>query len=205
MSNAGAYQKVNDRIRETVLAAGYDAAAFSSVRPFGQWRASAPAGLTLHSDARDIMPEAKGIVLMFMRAIELTGWWADAARIVPFYLASNRGAKLEEQAAEAVRSLGYRVEEIHNIPMKPAAVRSGAGLRGVNGLFCHESFGPMLSIHALLTDAPVVAGDEEERLCGGCGLCQSVCPTGALMGDSRLNRPLCLREHMMRDRIAPAR
>ena len=69
---------------------------------------------------------------------------------------------------------------------RSAALTSGLGIVGDNGLLINEKYGSYLFIADLLTDLPIEAlGTEtvsEVRTCTHCGACKRACPTGILAG-----------------------
>lgn len=72
------------------------------------------------------------------------------------------------------------------------AQRAGLGFIGRNGLLITEEFGSYVYLGEIITnlefspDSPVPFG------CGECTRCVDACPTGALLGDGRMNAQLCL-------------
>ena len=69
---------------------------------------------------------------------------------------------------------------------RSAALTSGLGFLGDNGLLIHETYGSYLFIADVLTDLPIeLLGEEtvtEVRTCMHCGACRAACPTGILRG-----------------------
>ncbi|WP_223156099.1 tRNA epoxyqueuosine(34) reductase QueG [Desemzia incerta] len=72
------------------------------------------------------------------------------------------------------------------------AQRAGLGFIGRNGLLITEEFGSYVYLGEIITnlnfepDVPVPFG------CGECMRCVTACPTGALLGDGRINAKECL-------------
>ncbi len=73
-----------------------------------------------------------------------------------------------------------------------AAVRSGLGSYGENGLLVTREFGSAVRISGVVTsagidpDAPL-----EEDVCDHCGRCLDACPAKALSGSGQINKKLC--------------
>jgi epoxyqueuosine reductase len=66
-------------------------------------------------------------------------------------------------------------------PYKHAAVTSGLGTIGRNGLLITEKFGPRVRLAAILTDAPMESTPvPKENFCDDCQACIDTCPAQAL-------------------------
>ncbi len=62
------------------------------------------------------------------------------------------------------------------IPEVMAAVHSGLGVIGNNGLLIHEKYGSYVFIGEIVTDLEIEA-DKGDKKCLDCGRCKSACPT----------------------------
>jgi epoxyqueuosine reductase len=73
------------------------------------------------------------------------------------------------------------------IDERDAALTSGLGILGDNGLLINEKYGTYVFIADLVTDlSPEIFGDVEKtevKRCIGCGACKKNCPTGILSGE----------------------
>ena len=70
------------------------------------------------------------------------------------------------------------------VPHKTAAVLSGLGYVGKNGLLITPEFGSKLRLATVLTDMPVKAlSPVLENGCGECEICKKACPAGAILGE----------------------
>ncbi len=68
-------------------------------------------------------------------------------------------------------------------PHKTAAVLSGLGWIGKNGLFISREYGPRVRLGTILTDMELPLNNfSTESKCGKCNICVSSCPTMALTG-----------------------
>ncbi len=77
------------------------------------------------------------------------------------------------------------------VPEVFAAVKSGLGMKGRNGLFINEKYGSWVFIGEILTDLFIPCEGQEIKLCDNCGKCLDACPTGVLK-EERFNPDRCL-------------
>ncbi|MEO0141163.1 MAG: 4Fe-4S double cluster binding domain-containing protein [candidate division WOR-3 bacterium] len=112
------------------------------------------------------------------------------ARIVSHgHMGAIRGARA---VVRALRSRGFKA--IPGIHRKEAAVRSGMGVIGKNGLVLTRDYGSWVALQAVVTDAPLSpdSPDGEYPECRDCTLCLDACPTGALYEPGRLDPRHCI-------------
>lgn len=72
------------------------------------------------------------------------------------------------------------------------AERAGLGFIGRNGLLITEEYGSYVYLGEIVTN---IKFEQDERVpfgCGECTRCIDACPTGALLGDGRMNANKCL-------------
>lgn len=72
------------------------------------------------------------------------------------------------------------------------AQRAGLGFIGRNGLLITEEFGSYVYLGEIITNLSFPADEPVPFGCGDCTRCIDACPTGALLGDGRMNAQLCL-------------
>lgn len=72
------------------------------------------------------------------------------------------------------------------------AQRAGLGFVGRNGLLITEEFGSFVYLGEIVTNLELPADVPVPFGCGDCTRCISACPTGALLGDGRMNAKRCL-------------
>jgi len=75
---------------------------------------------------------------------------------------------------------------------REAAVRSGAGFFGKNGLVIAPRLGSWIVLGTLVSDVVIEPGEPLGRNCGSCRLCIEACPTAALVREGVLDARLCL-------------
>ncbi|MCH5227666.1 MAG: tRNA epoxyqueuosine(34) reductase QueG [Muribaculaceae bacterium] len=72
------------------------------------------------------------------------------------------------------------------------AVRSGIGVRGLNGAVIVPGCGSFTFLAEILTTLEIVPDKPSEGFCNRCGRCIDVCPAGALKGDGKLDARRCI-------------
>ncbi|MBK0347419.1 tRNA epoxyqueuosine(34) reductase QueG [Aerococcaceae bacterium zg-ZJ1578] len=72
------------------------------------------------------------------------------------------------------------------------AQRAGLGFIGKHGLLITKEFGSFVYLGEIITNIEFEPDEPVENGCGDCTRCVDACPTGAIMGDGRLNAPRCL-------------
>lgn len=72
------------------------------------------------------------------------------------------------------------------------AQRAGLGFIGRNGLLITEEFGSYVYLGEIITNLEFEPDEPVPFGCGECMRCVTACPTGALLGDGRINAKQCL-------------
>lgn len=72
------------------------------------------------------------------------------------------------------------------------AQRAGLGFIGRNGLLITKEFGSYVYLGEIITNIEFDPDEEVAFGCGDCTRCVTACPTGALLGDGRMNAQKCL-------------
>jgi epoxyqueuosine reductase QueG len=187
-------------IREEALAAGFADIGFCSVRPFAEWQEKASESIRsrVSHDPAYIMPEANSILVAVRRYGIFAPWPSGTASVANYYVESNIGFQASRKLADGLAGRGYKVLANPRLPARQA--------QGKNMQFCHDRFGPLVSLHLILTDAPLDGRDESYRRCQPCipcgDKCEAACPTGALTEDG-FDLEHCLRQHMLQGTRIP--
>jgi len=124
-------------------------------------------------------------------------------------LAMDLANRLEDNGFLAVQVPSYAPVVYHGqepwgiLSLKHAAVLSGLGAFGLNGLFFHPKYGSLLRLAAVITNAkmpgdPVIA---ETGCPSECRVCHEACPAGAFE-DGIFNKNICM-AHSIRHAIYP--
>ncbi|MDK7049334.1 tRNA epoxyqueuosine(34) reductase QueG [Aerococcus sanguinicola] len=78
------------------------------------------------------------------------------------------------------------------LPDVAVAQRAGIGFIGRNGLIINEKFGSFIYLGEIITNLPLVPDTPKANACGDCTRCLDFCPTGALIGDGKMNAKVCV-------------
>src|SRR5699024_1823725 len=132
-------------------------------------------------------PRTENIHGQFARA----SWGIDYHRI------------LDDKMAQLITAIKQLATKNNDIKFKPmvdtgelidvaVAQRAGLGFIGRNGLLITEEFGSFVYLGEIITNIDFEADEEVPFGCGDCMKCIDACPTGALLGDGRINAQVCL-------------
>jgi epoxyqueuosine reductase QueG len=100
-----------------------------------------------------------------------------------------------EALMELARRLGIRARDSVDqgpLPLNLYAVASGTFWRGRNAMPLSPALGGRVALACLLTDVPAPAPASHENRCASCRRCVGGCPTGALLGDGRVDLNRCI-------------
>lgn len=112
----------------------------------------------------------------------------------PFFLRRCLEPHVRALKEEACR-LGVRARDYVEqgpLPVNLYAVNSGAFWRGFNALPLSQAWGSRALLTCLLTDIPVESARPHPDRCASCRRCLTSCPTGALLGDRRIDLNRCI-------------
>jgi epoxyqueuosine reductase len=183
---------------------GFDGLGFCSPAPFEQWRDVAYEQLRrrMPHDPKTLMPDAQCIVVAVRKYVSFGPWPEGSAEIANYYVNSTVGFERVKELAAVVSDAGFAAVANPLLPAKQAALRAGMGFQGMNTQFCHDRLGMLVSLHMILTDAPLAGSDSPRRECAQCGLCAAACPAGAI-SVSGFDHEKCLRFHMITGAVMP--
>lgn len=161
---------------------------------------------------RDILPEARSVVVMGLRMLEAV------VESLPGPVYMNTGYmtlnaelnRMAYQVAKFIEDRGFRAVPMpatRDYDMKDvrgtfsvihAAVEAGLGEIGLSGLLLTPGYGPRIRFISVITtmelrpDGPMGA-----ELCTRCGLCVENCPTKAIREDGSFDAVRCLSQTMI--------
>lgn len=72
------------------------------------------------------------------------------------------------------------------------AVKSGIGIRGLNGSVIVPGHGSFVFLAEVLTSLPLEPDDASVGTCGACGKCREACPQGAICSDGMIDASRCI-------------
>ncbi len=104
-------------------------------------------------------------------------------------------AFIEEQAATEAEKEHWRFRpqvDTGEYVDTAVAQRAGLGFIGKNGLLITEEFGSFVYLGEVTTNIQFEPDEPVPNGCGDCTRCITGCPTGALLGDGRMNAQKCL-------------
>ncbi|HBI1968091.1 TPA: tRNA epoxyqueuosine(34) reductase QueG [Enterococcus faecalis] len=104
-------------------------------------------------------------------------------------------AFIEEQAATEAEKEHWRFRpqvDTGEYVDTAVAQRAGLGFIGKNGLLITEEFGSFVYLGEVTTNIQFEPDEPVPNRCGDCTRCITGCPTGALLGDGRMNAQKCL-------------
>ncbi|MDK6369947.1 MULTISPECIES: tRNA epoxyqueuosine(34) reductase QueG [Aerococcus] len=107
---------------------------------------------------------------------------------------------LHRAASDLVQALEERYPGIQTktmvdtgeLPDVAVAQRAGIGFIGRNGLIINEEFGSFIYLGEIITNLPLVPDAPKANACGDCTRCLDFCPTGALLGEGKMNAKVCI-------------
>lgn len=105
--------------------------------------------------------------------------------------------KLKKLSQFVIQLGGPGTETRHYVDTGPIlekafAKEAGLGFFGKNTNVITREFGSWVFLASLLTNLELVYGQPHPGACGSCRLCLDACPTGALLGDYRLDANKCI-------------
>lgn len=162
------------------------------------------------SNIKRIFPEAKSIVLLGVYALDTQNGHSDSfakrqGRTAKTYYYYPVVRMIAEKLAAFIERQGYRAIQGQQIPLKYAAVQTGMGAYGQNGLLYTTQFGSFVALRAVITDAALDPDSFEppELECDDCGRCVKACPTGALYAPYKVNPKRCINPLSRREEPIP--
>ncbi|WP_095976890.1 tRNA epoxyqueuosine(34) reductase QueG [Melittangium boletus] len=162
-------------------------------------------------DVSQLLPGARSVIAF------ATNYYRDASEAADSPIARYaRGRDYHSTLRDSLKAfrkrLGRAYPEVHDygsvdsgpLMEKVWAARAGLGYVGKNGCFITERFGSWVMLAVLILDAEVDAyadGPATDR-CGSCRKCLMSCPTGALLGEGRVDARACLSYQTVENRHA---
>jgi len=203
-------------LKQRAKALGFADLWVTDASPFADWERAVGArgsAYSLQADPRAVLPSARRVVVLAYPYHDEADVAFPQVGVSAYYLASHRAYNALPALADWLKAQGWQAVARPGLPVKPAALRAGAGRYGRNGLLITEAYGGNTALGLLLTDAELplnapsqMEGDDTPLApeCQNCSACVRACPVGALDGTSAVDTARCLRAHMFGDGPAPA-
>lgn len=196
---------------------GFPVIGVADARPFDGWRQAVEVRKMMDSKVEravsrlipypeDLMSEARAIVVAVHPYLPYVEEFPEGVgRYSAHYVEYPRARKAVEELAGIINQWGYRAVVEPPLPAKAAAYRAGVGTFGKNGLIYVEGFGSWVTLHLILTDAPLPCDSQSQDLsvCGECKRCIDACPTRAIAEDGVVLPSRCLRTYMLTSEFVP--
>jgi epoxyqueuosine reductase len=133
------------------------------------------------------LPQAKSIVIMAAFQPPTRVRFGDSSLVIPpTYIYRDIWEGSLNTITELLIPEGYHVARAR-LPLKTLAVRSGLGSYGRNNICYVPGMGSFHRLGAFYADMPCVEDNWQEpammEMCEKCRLCQTNCPTGAILPD----------------------
>lgn len=159
-----------------------------------------------HIDPCDLLPGARGVLVMAMPFAWHTPWPQNTAEVSAYYFQSQAAHLAMRGLANYLKEKGVAVSTDQHLPLKLLGRNAGFGVIGRNCLLRNDAWGTCFALQLLVTD--IEPEDELSPLmpatpCGACTRCVEACPTGGLVGNGRLDTARCMRAHMLYGRPVP--
>lgn len=155
---------------------------------------------------KDLMPDAEAVVVAVHPYVPHPEEFSEGiARYSAHYVEYPAARKAVEELAGVIVRGGYKVMVEPPLPAKAAAYRAGVGTFGKNGLIYVGEYGSWVTLHLILTDAPLHSDSQPQALslCGGCRRCIEACPVHAIADDGIILPERCLRAYMLTSEFIP--
>ncbi len=157
-------------------------------------------------DPKEIMPEARSIVVaVWSHTPYKANFPKGIGRFSAYYKEYPQGRQAAYKLGDFLEKAGYKTVVQPNLPAKEIAYRAGIGYFGKNALIHTPEYGSWISLHYILTDAPLTPDNSMDRIsdCGDCDLCMRACPTGAIEKEGQVIPIKCIRHYMLSSDFVP--
>jgi epoxyqueuosine reductase len=154
---------------------------------------------------RDLMPGANAVIVAVRPYIPYLEFPKGFGVYSAHYGEYPQGREAIKVLTEMIVAEGYEALADPPLPAKAAAHRAGAGWFGKNGVIYTSEYGSWVTMHLILTDAPLARDAQAEELshCEGCNRCVRACPTNAILENGRVLASRCLRAYMLYPGFVP--
>ncbi len=205
--------EATERLKAEALRLGFDLVGVARARPldpafYRQWLEAGHAAnlgymkerVEERLDPCRVVPGARSVVAVAVNYYRTAPALPGAMRIARY----ARGRDYHLYLRRRLRKLRNRLLElvpgarVHpSVDTSPVAEKvwaelAGLGWVGHNGLLITARFGSWVLLGTLITDAELDEDAPHPHRCGACRACLPSCPTGALLGEGRVDGARCL-------------
>ncbi|MCH7918785.1 MAG: tRNA epoxyqueuosine(34) reductase QueG [Planctomycetes bacterium] len=208
-------------IKEKTLALGFDAVGITTAQPlddevkryFEGWLASGFGGtmgyLYRNRDKRLnpqlLVPGAQSVIVVGLNykpaEVDRNGPSSRAGEVAHYAWYEDYHGFMKKRLyalREFINTLSPEAHQakvcVDSVPLaeRALAVRAGLGFIGKNHMLIHPELGTEMFLGELITTLALPADPPNRDHCLDCDDCLTVCPTGALRSDGRLDASLCI-------------
>jgi epoxyqueuosine reductase len=161
-------------------------------------------GLT--ANPRELLPDAESIIVAVWPHIPYAEEFPQGiGRYSAHYREYPVGRQKAKMLGAFLAEKGYEVIDDPHLPAKAIAHRAGIGYFGKNGIIHIEGYGSWITLHCILTNAPLPPDESVDKLsdCGPCESCIRACPTGAIQPEGVVLPGRCIRNYMLSSDFIP--
>lgn len=154
----------------------------------------------LTGNPKELLSDARSIIVSVLSYIPYEKNFPEGiGRYSAHYREYPKGREKIKKLGMFLEERGYEAIIDPPLPVKAIAHRAGVGHFGKNGLIHTEKYGSWITLHCILTNAPLSQDESVDKLsdCGSCEVCIQACPTGAIQGDGLILPSRCIRNYML--------
>ena len=158
------------------------------------------------ANPKELLPDAKSIIIAVRSYIPYSKDFPQGiGRYSAHYKEYPVGREKIEKLGMFLEQRGYKIIVDPPLPVKVIAHRAGIGYFGKNGLIHTEMYGSWITLHCILTNAPLPQDESVDKLsdCGSCETCIRACPTGAIQEGGIVLPSRCIRNYMLSSDFIP--
>ena len=155
---------------------------------------------TLRENPRNLMPEAKSVVVVLLNYYSTLRFQPDTPQIAKYAWGNDYHFVMKTQLNHLLSRIQSEIQPCHGIAFcdsapifeRRLAERAGLGWIGKSSMLINPELGSYCFIGELLLDIELTYDKPQTARCGNCEACLKACPTKALLAPHVLNASKCL-------------